>query len=192
MKKRIDINIDKNSVILFDMDGTLIETDLANFLSYKNALESFGKLDQELRYDSKNRFNRTTLKRVVHNLTANQYQKIIERKEENYINLLYKTKLNNQVATILNQYYKTNRTVLVTNSRKDRALITLNYHKVVDKFNDFFFRQSFENRIRINKYKNAISCLNLSVKNVIVFENEKQEIDDAINAGISIHNIISL
>lgn len=187
-----ELNISKDIVFLFDMDGTLIDTDLVNFLSYKNAIKSFVKPNQELQYNPNERFNRKTLKTIVPNLTKNQYQKIIEQKEENYKDLLPKTKLNKKVTDVLEQFYKTNRTVLVTNCRKERALMTLNYHNLLDKFNDFIFRQSSDNKKRINKYKNAIARLNLSAQTVIVFENEKQEIDDAINAGILNNNIFNL
>lgn len=184
--------INEKVVLLFDMDGTLIDTDLVNFLSYKKAIESVVKLDQELKFKPKERFNRTTLKTVLPNLTENQYQKIIELKEENYKDFLPKTKLNTKVADILIKFQNTNRTVLVTNCRKDRALMTLNYHNLFDKFNNLLFRKSSDSSSRTNKYKNAISSLSLTAQTVIVFENEKQEIDDAINAGVSINNIIIL
>jgi beta-phosphoglucomutase-like phosphatase (HAD superfamily) len=171
------------------LDGTLIDTDLANFLSYKNAIESIVQLDQELIYNPNERFNRTTLKSVAPNLTESEYQKIIHEKEANYQEHLPKTKLNKTVVDNLIRFYKTNRTVLVTNCRKDRAIMTLNYHNLADKFDDLLFRQSSENQNRINKYKNAISCLSLSAQTVIVFENEKQEINDAVDAGISVNNI---
>jgi len=70
--------------------------------------------------------------------------------------------------------------------------MTLNYHNLVDKFSNLFFRPTSDNETRINKYENAISCLCLSAQAVIVFENEKQEIENAILAGISINNILSL
>jgi hypothetical protein len=71
-------------------------------------------------------------------------------------------------------------------------MLTLQYHNLIDKFDSLFFKQSSENKNRINKYENAISILNLPVQSVIVFENEMQEIEDAVSAGISIDNIISL
>lgn len=191
-KQPVKINIDKNTVLLFDMDGTLIDTDLANFLSYKNAIQSVIALSKEIQYNPNERFNRTALKTVVPNLTKTDFEKIIHQKEENYKEYLPKTKLNKPVAEILAQYAKTNKTVLITNCRKDRALMTLNYHNLTDKFSNLLFRQISDNETRINKYKNAITSLSLSAQTVIVFENEKQEIEDAISAGISIHNILSL
>lgn len=184
------MNIDEATVLIFDMDGTLIDTDLANFLSYKDAIQSIIGLDHELILNPTERFNRMTLKTVLPNLTESEYRAIIKRKEEKYERYLPKTKLNEMVFGILKKYYKSNRTVLVTNCRKNRALLTLEYHNLKDKFNDLLFRQSSNSQI--NKYKNAISTLSLSTQNIVVFENENKEIKDAESAGISTNNIIRL
>ena len=190
--QNIDNKITTTSVLLFDMDGTLIETNFANFLSYKKAIQSVTELNKEIQYNPNERFNRTTLKSISPNLTETDLEKIIHQKEENYKEYLSQTKLNKPVADILVQYSKTNKTVLVTNCRKDRALMTLNYYNLIDKFSNLLFRQISDKEPQVNKYKNAIISLNLSAQTVIVFENEKKEIEDAIDSGISINNILSL
>tara|TARA_R110000744_G_scaffold197927_1_gene317102 strand:- start:3566 stop:4141 length:576 start_codon:yes stop_codon:yes gene_type:complete len=185
------LNIKENDILFFDMDGTLVDTDFANFLSYKKAIQSFIQFEKEIEFNPGERFNRTSLKIAVPNLTEADYEKIIQKKEENYKEHLSETKLNKSVMDILLKYTKTNKTVLVTNCREDRALMTLNYHNLTEKFNNIFFRNISDNGQRINKYKKAISSLSLSAQTVIVFENERPEIEDAIHAGISIDNIIS-
>lgn len=191
-KQIINIKIDKDTVLLFDMDGTLVDTDFANFSSYKKAIKSVIGLDKEIQYNPNERFNRTTLKTVLPNLTETDYEKIIQQKDENYKEHLSQTKLKKPVANILLQYFQTNKTVLVTNCREDRSLMTLNYYNLTDKFSNLFFRQISDNESRMNKYKNAITSLSLSAQTVVVFENENQEIEDAKLAGISIYNILSI
>ena len=188
----ISLKINADTILLFDMDGTLVNTDFANFLSYKKAIQSVIQTENDIPYNPNERFNRASLKRVVPDLTETEYEKIIQQKEENYKEHLPQTKLNKQVADILMQYSKTNKTVLVTNCRENRALSTLNYHNLTDRFNHLVFRQISENGSRINKYENALKHLSLSAHNVIVFENEKQEIEDALNAGIPTKNILTL
>ncbi|WP_375580466.1 HAD hydrolase-like protein [Marivirga tractuosa] len=185
------LNITENDILFFDMDGTLVDTDFANFLSYKKAIQSFIQSENEIEFNPNERFNRASLKIAVPNLKETDYEKIIQKKEENYKEHLSETKMNKSVADILLKYSKTNKTVLVTNCREDRALMTLNFHNLTDKFSSIFFRNISTNGQRINKYKNAISSLSLSAQTVIVFENERPEIEDAIQAGISIENIIS-
>ena len=189
--QNINLKIDKDSILFFDMDGTLVDTDFANFISYKNAIQSVIKLENEIQYKPSERFNRTSLKTIVPNLTGIEYKEIIQQKKENYEKYLSKTKLRKFVVDTLIQYYKVNKTVLVTNCREERALMTLNYHNLIDKFDNLFFRKTIKNGKLINKYKNAISCMSLSAHKITVFEDEKYEIEDAIFAGIPTNNILN-
>ncbi|WP_423819679.1 HAD hydrolase-like protein [Salinimicrobium sp. TIG7-5_MAKvit] len=186
------LKIKESDILLFDMDGTLIDTDYANFLSYKKALKPVIGINNEILFNSNERFTRTSLKSAVPDLTETEYEKIIQKKEVYYKEYLSETKLNESVVDILLKYFKTNQTVLVTNCRKDRALMTLKHHKLKEKFNHILFRNASDNGQHINKYLNAITKLNLSTQKVIVFENERTEIEDAILAGIPINKIISL
>lgn len=190
--QNIDSKINTDSVFIFDMDGTLVDTNFANFLSYKKAILSVTKSDCNLTYNPDNRFYRNNLKKAVPNLSESEYERIIQEKEEYYKDFLPETKLNKALADILFKYSKTNRTILVTNCRQDRAWETLEYHGLTDKFSNLFFRQFSSNNEKINKFQNAIQSLGLSPDTVIAFENEKTEIEDAIEAGIIGYNIVKL
>ena len=113
-----DFKINSATVLLFDMDGTLIDTDFANFLSYKNAIQSVINLKKEIEYNPNERFNRTTLKAIFPNLTKTEFEDIVQQKEENYKEHLSQTKLNKSVADILMKYHTTNKIVLVTNCQR--------------------------------------------------------------------------
>lgn len=189
---KLNLEINTNTVLLFDMDGTLVDTDFANFLSYKNAIKLVIDHEEKIQYNFNKRFNRSTLKSILPKLNESEFEKIIEIKEKNYKDYLIHTKLNKTIADILLQYSKSNSTILVTNCREDRALATLDYYNLTDKFSKLLFRQISSSGERINKYKNAISSLNLATQSVMVFENENKEIEDAIMAGIPINNILSL
>lgn len=102
-KQLITTSINKDTVLLFDMDGTLVDTDFANFLSYQKAIELVIGLDKEIQYNPNERFNRTTLKTALSNLTKTEYEKIIQQKDKNYKEHLSQTKLNKPVADILLQ-----------------------------------------------------------------------------------------
>jgi len=184
--------IGSETVLLFDMDGTLIDSDFANFLSYQQAIREIVEFDMEIKYSPNERFNRTALKKKYPNLTDAECQEIIQRKELVFETYLALTKLNLSTVEVLVKYYKTNTTVLVTNCREDRAVKILKHHNLYDKFNYLFFRKTSEGDDWINKYKNVIENLNLMAESVVVFENEIAEIKDAILAGVLICNIVNL
>ena len=187
--KNLELNklITPDSVLFFDMDGTLIDTDYANFLSYRKAIKTVLQDDVDLSYNPHQRLNRSLLQCTIPNLTEEELKLIIEEKEKCYNNYLSETQLNSKMKKILSAYFRRNRTVLVTNCRKDRALATLSHHELSDMFSDFLFRQIDGNK-KINKFQNAIVKLGISPNLVIVFENEESEIKDAINAGIKYIN----
>ena len=184
--KNIDIEnlIKTDSILFFDLDGTLVDTNYANFLSYKKAIYSVTKVDYDLVYNSKIRFNRTILKNTIPNLNESQFDKIIIEKESSYNDFLHEIKLNHTVSDILIKYSRTNKTVLVTNCRKDRAITTLNYFNLYENFGNIFYRQFNVIEQKINKYGNAISKLNIMPSLIIAFEDEETEIKDALDAGI--------
>jgi beta-phosphoglucomutase-like phosphatase (HAD superfamily) len=183
-QKNIEVKIKADTVLFFDMDGTLIETNLANFLSYKKAIKSITKSDSDLTFNPDKRFNRSNLKIAIPNLTETEYERIIQEKEEYYYDFLHETKLIEEVADILFKYSKSHKTVLVTNCREERALTTLNHFGLADKFSDIFYRQFAANDKKTNKFQNAIAKLGVPPNLIIAFENEEAEIADAKLAGI--------
>ena len=189
-EEKLEFNklITSDSILFFDLDGTLIDTDYANFLSYKKAIKVVLQNDFDLPYNPHQRFNRSLLECVIPNLTETELEMIVCEKEKYYNNFLQETQLNNKIVEILYKYSKTNTTVLVTNCRRDRAFATLGYHGLTNQFSDLFFRQFSDSKTKVNKFQNAISFLGISPELVIAFENEREEIADARKAGIQYIN----
>ncbi|HNE90643.1 MAG TPA: HAD hydrolase-like protein [Agitococcus sp.] len=184
----LNLKIAAEHVLFFDMDGTLVNTNLANFLSYKKAIISVTKSEHYLTYNPDIRFNRNILKNAIPNLTETEYERIIQQKEEYYNEFLHETKLIKDMADILFKYSKTNKTVLVTNCRQDRAIATLKHFGLQDTFSNIFYKEFGENDKEINKFQHALLKLGISPNLVIAFENEETEIANAKEAGIKIIN----
>jgi len=185
--KDLESKIRRETVLFFDLDGTLVETDYANFLAYNKAVNII--LNKNINYNPDERFNRKKLIITFPYITKAQLDNIIETKEKFYKEFLPETKLNKKAYDILNKYSKTNKTILVTNCRKNRALMILQHYNLEEKFEKLLFRQ-FDKDEKVNKFKNAILYLNIMPQTIIVFENNQTEILDAIDAGIPEENII--
>ncbi len=79
------------------------------------------------------------IKKSIQNLSLFEYDKIIKLKNKLYAEHLSETKLNDSVAYILKKYSKSNKTILVTSCREERAFITLEHHGLDDIFSHKFY-----------------------------------------------------
>ena len=61
-KRTLKVDISSKNIFLCDLDGTLIETDYANYLSYMQALEEETGQKHDIPFNPRKRFNREELK----------------------------------------------------------------------------------------------------------------------------------
>tara|TARA_B100000949_G_C14255379_1_gene440206 strand:- start:671 stop:1264 length:594 start_codon:yes stop_codon:yes gene_type:complete len=186
--KDVESKISADTILFFDMDGTLVHTDLANFLSYRKAIQTVLDEGVGLTYDPSQRFNRSSLLKILPDLSETDYRKIIKVKENCYNDFIQDTELNTTAVELLEKYSKTNQTILVTNCRKDRALLILGHYGLLETFSHTFFRELGDKK-KVNKYVTVISRLGIPANSVVAFENEQSEIEDALIAGIPSQNI---
>ena len=110
------------------------------------------------------------------------------KKEELYNNYLHEIQVCKEKVSVIFEYAKYNKIVLVTNSSSNRAMTILNYFGLTEYFDEIFCQESMNENNKINKFQNAIEKLDITPNIVIAFENEESEILFALKAGIEIIN----
>ena len=122
IQEEIRIEILPEHTIYCDMDGTLIDTDYANYLSYINAIKDVTRQKYDIQFNSRKRLNRKLLKEKIPNLTDNQFNAIVSLKTNYYSKYLAETKVNTPLAEFIRKCVRTNDAILVTCCREKRAL----------------------------------------------------------------------
>ncbi|AHJ13270.1 HAD hydrolase-like protein [Sulfurospirillum multivorans] len=177
--------------LIFDLDGTLIDTDEANFLAYKEAIQQVKNLNLPSLYQSTERFTREQLESIIPDLKLHESEEIIDIKNNVYNKYLQKTKIIISTLEIINKYSKTHQIILATNSHKQKANLLLEYHNLSTIFKHKFFKEDYNNQ-EISKFKYAMDYLKISPNLAVIFENDKLEIEQAQLAGIPAKNIVNL
>lgn len=182
------LDIPPGVTIFCDMDGTLVDSDYANFLSYKRALSdsSCGFFDVEFKNE---RFNRKNLKERVPSLTNTQLEIIIALKEECFMEFILETRLNAELATFVKGRCDGNRVILVTGCRSKRALEVLKHHKMLHYFSRLICWEDTRQSGFSNKYECAIKLMGVSPDSVFIFEDDDICIEEATRAGVPRKNI---
>lgn len=191
-ENEIDVEISSEFVILCDMDGTLIDTNYANYLSYRHAIQEVTSREHDLRFNSEKRLNRERLKENIPYLTDEQYNNIVSLKTNYYSQYLPETKVNTALVDFLRKYGRTNEVVLVTWCREKRAVETLQYHNLLGCFSRLICWEVLSGSGLSNKYANALNLLSANPVACIVCENNTIDVKEAMIAGVPRVNIISV
>lgn len=211
MEFRLNImRITEDKILFFDLDGTLIDTDYLNWISYRETCKYFDNIKEvsicfrpykilngvwsRSFFPDKKEYHQFLEKFDINKRINSSYfnispskDKFICKKDEFYNKKLYFSKKIPENVAILKQFSKTNKIILVSNCRKERGLETLKYHKLDDYFYKMFFEE--DKTLSDNKYENAIKYLNISIDNVIAFEDDDREIENAKKVGIRDINV---
>jgi len=143
--------VTNKTYLIFDLDGTLIDTDEANFLSYQEAIKNIKNIDLKSIYNSSERFTREKLNLVIPNLTVQEFKKIVELKTNIFQKNLKYTVLNTPIFQIIDKFSKTNKIILATSSHKIKADLLLNRYDLFNLFDKRYYKESYINQN--NKYQ---------------------------------------
>lgn len=173
----------KIEYVLVDLDGTLIETDLANNMAYKEAIEVC-TYEKAVFIDVNGpRITRADITKIYGE--NEKAENIIRTKESIFYKYLPLTSLITSTMALLLQYRNSNKKlILVTNCKSKRAVELLEYYDI-----DSMFYAQFYNDCG-NKYTKVLSKYSIPQQSVMLIENEESQIRNAVMAGISIRNVI--
>jgi len=177
--------------VFCDLDGTLVDTDYANYLSYREAVKEATSGMYDVDFCSE-RLNRESLKKRLPSLTDAQLELIASLKAEYFKEFLSETRLNTKLADLIICHHDKNPMVLVTCCREMRAVEVLKYHELLEYFPRMICREALVVGGSSNKYENAITLTGVSREAVLIFEADNIGIEQAIIAGVPSGNIYSV
>ncbi len=173
----------KYSVLFFDMDGTIVKSDISNSLAYQKAIfDVIGEMPL-VNLISNERITRDSLWTIIPSLKMDDFIKIVELKESYYDQFLCELQINNDILEIINKYRGLKLLVLVTNSSEKRAMAILKFLDLLDKFDFLLFQNNLDSNW-VNKYLKALTIFAIDPANVLCFEDDDAEIMKAKVVGI--------
>ena len=172
------------------MDGTLVDTDDANFLAYHKAVQEAtdGRCVLE---PNGSRFNREVLKEQLPSLKNDELHVITMLKARYFGDYLGKTRLNARLANLIITHQSQSVFILVSGCRKERVEQVLKHHNVFEHFSQFICREALPDGNPLRKYETAIKLTGVNPMVAFVFENDEREATHAEHAGIPRKNIYS-
>lgn len=177
----------KNKLAIFDLDGTLFNTEDVNFVAYKSALNHYGyNLDyehfcRECNGLSYKKFlppiiDNDKLLEPIHKLKKELYSKNLERAKVN-------EHLFNIIELIKDKYY----IAIVTTASKRNCLEILEYFKKTDLFDLIVSHEDIKN-VKPNPegFIQAMDYFDIEPKETIIFEDSDVGIEAARNSKANV------
>ncbi|MCT7593192.1 HAD family hydrolase [Aliarcobacter butzleri] len=182
----------KNKLIIFDLDGTLIDTFEANYISYKDAFEKYGyKIDK---IEFKKVFGQNIkefIKFFAPDYDSELLKNIHETKKEFYKDNLHYTRINQFLIDIINNLSSTYYFAICTSASKESCFDLLNFHNIVNKFDLILTREDVINSKPDSEiFDKCIKYFNIDKKNVIIFEDSEIGVISALKTETNLFQIL--
>ncbi len=170
-------------IAIFDLDGTLVETDAANSASYRVALSTVAAKSFPI---SCGRLTSQAVRQAL-NLADDEMLAVVRAKSNVYAHELWRTRLGPAVQSlrgVLKNRSAYRKIVLLTESNERRAHETLAYWNMAHGFDEIVC-----NGGRGDKYVNYFESCDSDPAACVVWENETGKIASALASGILKENI---
>ncbi len=171
----------------FDLDGTLVDTHMANYEAYRRALEDYGvSISFEEFKKSIGHQAKTFLPWFAPGLADDDYEDMAQKKKEYYKEAVQQSVLNVSLVDFMKKIQPNNTIVLVTTAKKDNAMTVLKHHGLSEVF-DFVITAEDVDKSKPHPecYEKALKKAKLKPEEVIAFEDSEPGIKAAESAGIA-------
>ncbi len=173
---------------IFDMDGTLFNTNEVNYFAYQEALK---KYNVSIDYDYYCKYcNGRHYKVFIPSLVDNDNKKIEDIhniKKELYSKYLHKVKMNNHLIEIIKHIKKDYLIALVTTASNKNTNEILNYTNTYELF-DLILTSDDIKKPKPNPegFIKAIEFLKVKPENCIIFEDSDVGVEAALKTGAEV------
>ena len=177
--------------LLFDLDGTLIETQLANFKSYNYALSKHRvQFNFEEFTKTKGIDSQCFLANTFPNLSPQEIEDVRRVKASCYKNFFTDTYVNKVLLNFTRNLTRIKRIGLVTTGKKQNVDEILDFHNLKEVFHVIVTGDDVsDQKPSPEPYLKATDLMKLSSNKILVFEDSDSGCESAIAAGLSVVRI---
>lgn len=182
----------KNKIAIFDLDGTLFNTNDVNYHSYQNALAQYG-IDLDYEYFCKEcngRSYKYFLPILLKDTNEDKIKKIHEFKINDYEKNLKYAKINFHLFSIIELIKSDYIIALVTTASKKNTYDILNYFDKIVLFDDIVTHEDVVNvKPDPEGFMKIINKYGSDVSTVVIFEDSIVGIEAANKTGATVFKV---
>ena len=176
------------AALLFDLDGTLVDTHEANYLAYRDAFRDSGhELTRAAFAPTWGQDSRDFIPALIPGIDPGGVQAIRAAKSLAYLNYLDVTVPNAPLIGFLRASRGLQRSALVTTAKADNGTAILERHDLTELFDVTVFGNELENsKPHPEAYRKALSRLGVAPEHALAFEDSDAGAASAAAAGIRV------
>jgi len=176
---------------IFDMDGTLFNTNEINYNAYKKALEPFGvSLDYEFFCSNCNGRHYKVFLPVLLDDDLEKVEKVHNLKKQYYSKFLNKVKINSHLFEIINRIKENYKIALVTTASKKNTMDILEFTNKKDVFDLILTSEDIKNaKPDPEGFLLAMKNFNANPSETIIFEDSNVGLDAAFKTNATVFKV---